>query len=86
MQGDAAARRHLFGYTLLLVAVSLVASPLGMAGPTYFVTASLLGAGFLYLAAVGLRRSVGALWARRTFAYSLVYLSVLIGVLVFDAL
>ncbi len=85
VQGDAVARRHLFAYTLLLVLVSLLAAPLGMAGPIYFVTASLLGAGFLYLALGGLRRTAGALWARRTFAYSLVYLSVLIGVLVLDA-
>jgi protoheme IX farnesyltransferase len=79
------ARRHLFAYTILLVLVSLTASPLGMAGTAYFVTASLLGAGFLYLAATGLRKTAGAVWARRTFAYSLVYLSVLIGVLVLDA-
>ncbi len=86
VRGDVIARRHLFAYTILLVLVSLIASPLGMAGPTYFVTASLLGAGFLYLAAGGLRRTVGARWARHTFAYSIVYLSVLIGVLVLDAL
>ena len=85
VRGDVIARRHLFAYTILLVLVSLIASPLGMAGPTYFVTASLLGAGFLYLAAGGLRRTVASAWARRTFAYSLVYLTVLIGVLVLDA-
>lgn len=85
VQGDTMARRHLFAYTILLVLVSLAASPLGMAGTAYFVTASLLGAGFLYMAATGLRKTAGAVWARRTFAYSLVYLSVLIGVLVLDA-
>jgi protoheme IX farnesyltransferase len=83
--GEAAARRHLFAYTVLLVVVSLTAPPLGLAGPAYFATAALLGGGFLYLAAVGLRPVVKAVWARRTFAYSLVYLSVLIVVLVLDA-
>jgi protoheme IX farnesyltransferase len=83
--GDAAARRHLFAYTVLLVLVSLTAPPLGLAGPAYLGTAALLGAGFLYLAGGGLRPAVRAVWARRTFAYSLVYLSVLIAVLVLDA-
>jgi protoheme IX farnesyltransferase len=85
VHGDAAARRHLFAYTVLLVLVSLVALPTGMAGPLYLATAAILGAGFLYLALHGLRSTVRSAWARRTFAYSLVYLSVLIGVLVFDA-
>jgi protoheme IX farnesyltransferase len=67
------------------VLVSLAAPPLGMAGPVYLVTAALLGAGFLYLAGNGLRPVVGAVWARRTFAYSLVYLSAVIVVLVIDA-
>jgi protoheme IX farnesyltransferase len=83
--GDAIARRHLFGYTLLLVVVSLLAVPLEMAGPAYTVTAALLGAGFLYFAVRGLRTAVEGVWARRTFVYSLVYLCLLIGVLVLDA-
>ena len=85
VHGDAAARRHLFAYTVLLVAVSLCALPAGLGGPFYLVTAGALGAGFLYLAVNGLRPTVEAVWARRTFAYSLIYLTVLIGVLVFDA-
>lgn len=85
VRGDAVARRHLFGYTVLLVLVSLAALPLGMAGPVYLVSAALLGAGFLAIAGAGLRRGVAGAWARRAFAYSLVYLTVLIGVLVLDA-
>ena len=83
--GDAAARRHLFAYTVLLVLVSLTAPPLGLAGPAYLSTAALLGAGFLYVAGCGLRPSVQSAWARRAFAYSLLYLPVLIAVLVLDA-
>ena len=49
------------------------------------MSAALLGAGFLYFAAHGLRRSVRGAWARRTFAYSLVYLSALIVMLMVDA-
>ena len=83
--GDAAARRHLFGYTVLLVLVSLTAPTLGLAGPLYLVTAALLGAGFLWIAGGGLRTAVAGGWARRAFRYSLIYLPLLIGVLVFDA-
>lgn len=83
--GDAAARRHLFAYTVLLVLVSLLAQPMGMAGVLYGISASLLGAGFLYFAANGLRGTVRGAWARRTFAYSLIYLSALIVMLMVDA-
>ncbi len=85
VHGDAVARRHLFAYTLLLVGVSLGALPLGLAGPVYLAAAILLGAGFVCMAARGLRPIVEAVWARRTFAYSLIYLSLLIGILVLDA-
>lgn len=85
VHGDAVARRHLFAYTLLLVGVSLGAIPLGLAGPAYLVSAIVLGAGFVWLAARGLRPVVEAVWARRAFGYSLIYLSLLIGILVLDA-
>lgn len=84
-QGDTAARRHLFVYTVLLVLASLLAVPLGMAGPLYLAAALLLGAGFLHLAWRGLRREVEPAWAQRAFAYSLIYLPALIGALVLDA-
>lgn len=84
-RGDLAARRHLFVYTVLLVLWSLAAPPLGLAGPAYAATAAVLGAGFLFVAGGGLSRAVGKPWARRAFAYSLVYLPVLIAVLVLDA-
>jgi protoheme IX farnesyltransferase len=83
--GDPVARRHLFVYTLLLVAVSLGVSVLGLAGTAYAIAASLLGGGFMALAALGLRSTVRAGWARQAFAYSLIYLPLLIGVLVIDA-
>lgn len=83
--GEAAARRHLFAYTVLLVLWSLVALPLGLAGPGYLATALLLGAGFVALSAGGLRARVETAWARRTFAYSLIYLPLLIAVLLLDA-
>lgn len=85
VHGDGAARRHLFAYTLLLVAVSLAATPLGLAGPLYSGTAIVLGAAFVVFAAAGLARGGSNVWARRAFLYSLAYLPVLIAVLVLDA-
>jgi protoheme IX farnesyltransferase len=85
VHGDAGARLHLFVYTILLVAFSLIALPLGIAGTAYLLAAIALGAMFLYLAARGLRPVVESGWARRTFAYSLIYLPLLIVVLVIDA-
>ena len=85
VHGDAASRRHLFAYTILLVVVSLAILPLGLAGALYVVAAAILGGGFLAVAAIGLRPVVAGTWARRAFAYSLAYLPLLIGFLVIDA-
>jgi protoheme IX farnesyltransferase len=83
--GETAARRHLFAYTVALVAVSFAALPIGLGGTLYLTCAAVLGTGFLAIAAAGLGSAAGAGWARAVFAYSLVYLPALIGVLVFDA-
>jgi protoheme IX farnesyltransferase len=85
VHGDVAARRHLFAYTVLLVLASLAALPLGMAGTPYAAAAVLLGGGFLAVALRGLRPDAAPGWARQAFAYSLVYLPLLIGILVLDA-
>ena len=86
VRGDAAARRHLFAFTLALVALSCLASWIGLAGRFYTVTAALLGGIFIVWAWSGLRSSVSGAWARRIFAYTLIYLPVLIAVLVLDTL
>jgi protoheme IX farnesyltransferase len=84
VHGEPAARRHLFLYTLALVVYSLLGSTLGFGGAAYAVTAAVLGAGFLGYASIGLRRRVGSAWSRRLFAYTLLYLPVLVAVLVLD--
>jgi protoheme IX farnesyltransferase len=83
--GGTATRLHLLAGTAALVAVSLLAVPLGMAGPAYLVAACLLGGAFLGFAVRGLRRSAGGAWARRTFLYSIVYLTLLVTCLLLDA-
>lgn len=83
-RGERVARRFLFGYTILLVAVSVTPTLLGVTGAAYLMTALLLGAGFIFFALLTLGKG-GVTTARRTFLYSLLYLAVLFTVLVADA-
>ncbi|HKQ61903.1 MAG TPA: heme o synthase [Candidatus Polarisedimenticolaceae bacterium] len=84
-RGEAAARRWLLAGTLLLLAVSLAAARLPHVGNAYLFAALALGLPFVALAFQGWRSGAGEGWARRVFAYSLVYLPVVLTVLVLDA-
>jgi len=68
---------------LALLAVSLLPTLIGLAGPFYFVGAFLLGAGFL---ALGARQALtpSAAAARHVLFASLLYLPVLLALLAFD--
>jgi protoheme IX farnesyltransferase len=81
--GDAFTKLHLLLYTLLLVASTLLPFVVGMSGWIYFVSVSALNAVFLYLAVQMYRRYSDAL-ARRTFSYSILYLSLLFAALLVD--
>lgn len=81
--GIAAARRHIVGYLVVQVAVSLTLAPLGVTGLPYLVTAAVLGAGVLAQGASGLRGGTQK-WARAVFLASIVYLPVLFVVMVLD--
>lgn len=85
VRGNAAAWRHLLVSTLGLVLVSFAAVPLGIAGPAYLAAAVVLGAGFLWYAVRGLVDGASGAWARKTFLYSVLYLTVLVTVLLLDA-
>jgi len=90
--GARATRRQIFGYTMLLVAVSLLPWALGYTGRIYGVAAVLLGAGFLVGSAMVLRDKQAhdgtSLTldrpARANFRYSLLYLAVLFTALGVD--
>jgi protoheme IX farnesyltransferase len=90
--GARATRRQIFGYTMLLVAVSLLPWVLGYTGRIYGVAAVLLGAGFLVGSAMVLRDQQAhdgtSLTrdrpARANFRYSLLYLAVLFTALGVD--
>jgi protoheme IX farnesyltransferase len=83
VHGEAAARRQIVGYTLVLVAVTLAVVLTGVLGAIYLVGAALLGGGFIALALVNLlaRRQR---WSRVLFDYSIAYLGLLFAVMVAD--
>ena len=83
VHGEAAARRQIVGYTLVLVAVTLAIVLTGVLGPVYLVGAALLGAAFIALAVANLlaRRQR---WSRILFDYSIAYLGLLFAVMVAD--
>jgi heme o synthase len=81
--GIAATRRHIVGYLVVQVAVSLALVPLGVAGLPYLVTASVLGAAVVIHGASGLGGGTER-WARAVFLASIVYLPVLFAVMVLD--
>ena len=70
----------------MLVPLTLLLVPIGGAGMVYFVTAALLGAGFLGWSFTGLDNGAGVKWARNYFLASLVYLPALTLALVAEAM
>jgi len=76
-RGPVTAARWLAFYTVALVAVSLMAQPLGLAGMAYTAAALLLGLGFLAYAKRGVTGPVEGAWARRTMLYSIAWLAAL---------
>jgi protoheme IX farnesyltransferase len=81
-RGPISAARWLAVYTVALIAVSLLAQPLQLAGAAYTVAAALLGAGFLAFARRGVTGPVEGAWARRTMLYSIAWLTALMFALV----
>jgi protoheme IX farnesyltransferase len=81
--GDELTRFHIFLYTVMLSAVTLLPFATKMSGPIYLVGALLLNGGFLYYA-WKLYRDYSDALARKTFGYSIQYLSVLFAILLLD--
>jgi heme o synthase len=81
--GDRYTRLHVLLYTIILFAVSLLPFATRMSGAIYLAGALLLGAIFLSYAIRILIAYSDAL-ARRTFGYSIVYLSLLFAFLLVD--
>jgi protoheme IX farnesyltransferase len=81
--GERYTRWHIFFYTVMLFAISLLPFAIGMSGVVYLAGATVLGGGFLYWAVVLLiGRNPRA--PIQTFRYSIIYLMVLFLVLLLD--
>lgn len=84
VRGEPIAKIQAVAWALVLVPLTLLLVPIGGAGLIYFVSAALLGAGFLGWSFTGLDNDAGVRWARNYFFASLVYLPALTLALVVD--
>jgi protoheme IX farnesyltransferase len=82
--GDEATRRHVLGYSVLLLLVSAGLLPVGVSGLLSEVVALGLGGGGLWMAWQGLANLEDTGWPRRMFLYTLAHMSGLFLVLVLD--
>lgn len=81
--GSEFTRLHVFLYTLVLFAATLLPFIAGLSGPIYLVAAAVLGAGFIGYA-WSLWRNYSDALARRTFRFSIWHLSLLFAALLID--
>ncbi len=84
VRGAAIAKIQAVAWSMVLVPLSLLLVPLGVAGDAYMAVAFLLGSGFLAWSFTGLDDRAGVKWARGFFLASLVYLPALTIALVLD--
>lgn len=84
VRGDAMAKIQAVAWAGALVPLSLMLTPLGVAGFFYLSAAMLLGMAFLGWAFTGLHDAAGARWARGYFLASLAYLPALTAALWVD--
>jgi protoheme IX farnesyltransferase len=79
------ASRQILVYCVVLIPAALMPTMVGILGLAYFFGAAILSVGFLWLAVLLSRDRTNAS-ARRLFFASLVYLSVLVGLMILDRL
>ena len=72
-------------YMLLLLGITMSLALTGYVGLIYLVAAVILGAGFTYCC-IRTAFEDGTVWAKRTFAYSIIYLALLFGAMSVDAI
>ncbi|OYY50920.1 MAG: protoheme IX farnesyltransferase [Methylophilaceae bacterium 17-44-8] len=81
--GEAFTLLHILLYTIILVVVSLMPYGLGMSGMIYLVSSTTLNAIFMAYV-IGLYRKYSDDLAKRTFKYSILYLSLIFAALLVD--
>lgn len=77
--------RSMYIYTMTLVTVSLILAPVADLGPIYWISALVLGLGFL-AGVEGLRRQPTPAVSMRLFSYSISYITLVFGALTVDVL
>jgi protoheme IX farnesyltransferase len=77
---------HIFAYTVLFVAFSLLLGATGYTSIVYMVIMTLVGAYWLWLGAKGFHANDSSAWARRMFKFSLTALLVFCALISIDAL
>jgi protoheme IX farnesyltransferase len=81
---ERATRFTIVGFSVVLVAATILLEPLRVAGLRYMIAATLLGAVLIGWGAAGFRRSAEGRWARSLFLFSIVYLTLLFVALAMD--
>lgn len=84
-RGDDVTKHAIVRYLAVLLAVSLLLFPLGVASRVYLFSAAGLGAVFFGWGCWGLRATSGRRWARSLFGISILYLVALFAAIVVDA-
>lgn len=84
-RGEATTKRQALAYAVLLLLVSLLLYWTHTVGQVYLGVSAILGLGFIAYVLILLREHAPDVrWAKRTFRYSLIYLTVLFAVMVLD--
>ncbi len=78
-------KRQILLWTAALIPVSLFLYEVGVVGKIYFVSAAVLGLGWLALAVKGFFAKNDLKWARQMFVYSLIYLTGLCVIMMINA-
>ncbi|TPW28708.1 heme o synthase [Pararhizobium mangrovi] len=87
--GEAATKRQILGYSVVMAASAVAPAVLGFASPVYGLVAVVAGAVFVHRAWQVFRMPEGdraMVPAKRLFGYSLVYLAIIFGALLLDHL
>lgn len=79
-------KRQILLWTAALIPVSLFLYEVGVVGKVYFVSAAVLGIGWLALAVKGFFAKNDLKWARQMFFYSLIYLTGLCVIMMVNAI
>jgi protoheme IX farnesyltransferase len=84
-RGERTTKLQMLGYTSMLIGITVLLGFVGLMGIVYLTAAIVLGAGFAYCC-VRTAFDDGDTWAKRTFAYSIIYLGLLFGAMSVDSL